>query len=67
VAANPTLRSLSAVGANVLPQSVVQDAFAHMYGRTLNYNQLAGAVKKLTHWYEDNGVLGQVRQGSEGK
>ncbi|GAB4822487.1 hypothetical protein N2152v2_009533 [Parachlorella kessleri] len=58
VAANPTLRSFSAVGGNVLPQSVVQHAFAGMHGRPLNYNQLADAMKKLTQWYEDNGVLG---------
>ena len=61
MAANPTLRSFSSVGGNVLPQSVVQRAFAGMHGRPLNYNQLADAMKKLTQWYEDNGVLGSVR------
>lgn len=37
-----------------------------MYGRTLNYNQLSAAVKKLTDWYEANGVLGQVGAGLGG-
>lgn len=27
----------------------------------MNFNQLASAVRKLNQWYEDNGVLGQVR------
>lgn len=66
VAANPTLRGLSTVGANVLPQSVIQGAFANMYGRPLNYVQLSAAVKKLAQWYEDNGVLGQVRERVRG-
>ena len=48
-------------------QAVIEDAFRGLYGRTLNFNTMVAAVGKLNRWYEDRGVLGQVRrcQGSE--
>ena len=50
-----------------LPHPHHQGAFRNLYGRTLNFNQLSAAVKKLSDWYEDNGVLGQVRGGMGGR
>lgn len=43
-------------------QAVVEEAFSGLFGRTLNFNQMAAAVGKLNRWYEDTGVLGQVRR-----
>ena len=60
VTPNPQLRGVVATGASRLPQKIIQDAFAEMAGRTLNYNTLTSAVARLNTWYEDNGVLGQV-------
>ena len=60
VTPNPQLRGVVATGASCLPQKIIQDAFAEMAGRTLNYNSLTSAVGRLNAWYEENGVLGQV-------
>ena len=40
----------------------MEEAFSGLFGRTLNFNQMAAAVGKLNRWYEDTGVLGQVRR-----
>ena len=50
-----------AVGANALPQSVIQEALADQAGRTMNFVSLAKAVRRLNQWYEDKGILGHVR------
>jgi outer membrane protein insertion porin family len=60
VTPNTELRGFAASGANVLPQSVIQDALSPLSGKTLNYNDLGNAIRKLNAWYEDRGVLGQI-------
>ena len=47
-------------------QAVIEDAFRGLHGRTLNFNTMVEAVGKLNRWYEDRGVLGQVRWGGRG-
>lgn len=42
-------------------QAVIEEAFQPLFGRTLNYHQMVNAVGTLNRWYEDKGVLGQVR------
>ena len=61
VTPNEVFRGMTANGANVLPNSVVQSAFGGMFGKTLNFVNLKQAIGKLDQWYSDHGVLGQVR------
>ena len=61
VTPNEVVRGMTANGANVLPNSVVQSAFGGMFGKTLNFVNLKQAIGKLDQWYSDHGVLGQVR------
>jgi hypothetical protein len=44
----------------------VEDAFRELHGRTLNFNSMVQAVGKLNRWYEEKGVLGQVRARGQG-
>ncbi|GIL91181.1 hypothetical protein Vretimale_18825 [Volvox reticuliferus] len=57
---NEEVRSLSAVGASLLPTSVVQQAFEDMPGRTLNLRSLQKAIATLDAWYHDRGIMGMV-------
>ena len=45
VKANPHLRGVVMSGANVLPVSVVQDAFAGQHGHTLNFRSFGSALQ----------------------
>lgn len=58
--ANPVIKGVVVRGANVLPQKEIEDAFKHQFGRTLNFPQFSGALKRLNKWYEDRGIFGQV-------
>jgi hypothetical protein len=58
--ANPVIKGVVVHGANVLPQKEIEDAFKHQFGRTLNFPQFSGALKRLNKWYEDRGIFGQV-------
>lgn len=58
--ANPELRGVVTAGGNVLPQAVIEEAFADQYGRTLNFKSFRGALGKLNSWYEERGIFGQV-------
>ncbi|MGE5656826.1 MAG: BamA/TamA family outer membrane protein [Actinomycetota bacterium] len=61
VQANPVLRSVQLTGQNVLPQTVLNDAFRDQYGRILNLRRFEEGVKKINQWYQENGyVLAQV-------
>lgn len=60
VKANPELHSIVSVGGNSLPQAVFEDAFRGLHGKTLNFNTFGEAVAKLTRWYQNAGVCGQV-------
>ena len=44
----------------------MEDAFRELHGRTLNFNSMVQAVGKLNKWYEEKGVLGQVRRTQSG-
>jgi hypothetical protein len=66
VSANPELRGVVAKGGDMLPVRVVQQAFKHLHGTPLNFVQFGKAVQKLDKWYQDRGVLGQVRCRVEG-
>ncbi|GLC64066.1 hypothetical protein PLESTF_000114600 [Pleodorina starrii] len=57
---NEEVRSLSAVGASLLPSCVVQRAFEGMPGRTLNLGSLQKAIASLDGWYHDRGIMGMV-------
>jgi outer membrane protein insertion porin family len=48
--ANPELRGVVSSGANVLPQAVIEEAFADQYGKTLNFRNFRGALAKLNSW-----------------
>lgn len=60
VTPNPELKSIVATGADALPNTVVQEAFRGMYGKTVNFKHFAKGLKHIDTWYKDNGVLGQV-------
>ena len=45
---------------------MIEEAFRDLHGRTLNFNSMVQAVGKLNRWYEEKGVLGQVRGGGGG-
>jgi outer membrane protein insertion porin family len=61
VQANPVLRSVRIQGNQVLPQSVVDQAFSGQYGSILNLRQFQEGVNTLNKWYQDNGyVLAQI-------
>jgi hypothetical protein len=47
-------------------QAVIEEAFRGLHGRTLNFNSMVRAVGQLNRWYEDKGVLGQVRGAADG-
>ncbi len=61
VTPNDMVREATVVGADALPNRVVQSALRQVCGRTLNFVNLKNAVGQLDSWYQDNGVLGQVR------
>ena len=58
--ANPVIKGVMVRGANVLPQKEIEEAFQNQFGRTLNFPQFSGALKRLNKWYEDRGIFGQV-------
>ena len=64
--ANPVIKGVVVRGANVLPQKEIEEAFQHQFGRTLNFPQFSGALKKLNKWYEDRGIFGQARTSACG-
>lgn len=57
---NPELTGVVLKGAKVLPAVVVEDVFAELYGRTLNFAQFKAGLEKLNSWYEARGLFGQV-------
>jgi outer membrane protein insertion porin family len=57
---NPKLTGVVATGADMLPQSLIEEAFEHQYGKTLNFQGFGRALGQLNKWYEDKGILGQV-------
>lgn len=57
---NPELNGVVVVGADRLPQSVIQSALTRLHGRTLNFEALTEATEQLNAWYEASGILGQV-------
>lgn len=57
---NPKLTGVVATGADMLPQSLIEDAFQDQYGKTLNFENFGRALGQLNKWYEDKGIFGQV-------
>ncbi len=58
---NPVLTTVQVQGNQVLPQTVVDEAFAPQYGSTLNLNRLQTGIRIINKWYQDNGyVLAQI-------
>ncbi|KXZ54331.1 hypothetical protein GPECTOR_5g414 [Gonium pectorale] len=57
---NEEVRSLTATGANLLPSSVIQEAFQGMPGRTLNLGSLQKAIARLDGWYQERGIMGMI-------
>lgn len=61
VTLNPILREVKVEGKQVLPDSVVDEAFKPQYGGVLNLVELDAGIKKVNEWYQKNGyVLAQV-------
>lgn len=54
---NPDLRAVQVQGGEVLPQSVVDEAFADQYGRILNVRDFQVGVERINDWYEENGYV----------
>ena len=61
VTPNDVVQSIKATGANALPEKVIESSFSGMCGKTLNLQSFKKAVGQLDKWYQDNGVVGQVR------
>jgi outer membrane protein insertion porin family len=58
---NPVLQGVRIQGNQVLPQSVVDQAFASQYGQILNLREFQTGIETINKWYQDNGyVLAQV-------
>jgi outer membrane protein insertion porin family len=58
---NPVLTQVQVEGTQVLPQTVVNEAFSPLYGRILNLAELQEGIKQINKWYQGNGyVLAQV-------
>merc|ERR1719375_852306 len=57
---NPKLTGVVATGADMLPQSLIEDAFEDQYGKTLNFENFGRALGQLNKWYEVKGIFGQV-------
>jgi outer membrane protein insertion porin family len=58
---NPVLQGVRVQGNQVLPQEVVDQAFADQYGQILNLRDFQTGIEALNQWYQDNGyVLAQV-------
>lgn len=58
---NPTLSMVRIEGNQVLPDEVVDEAFAGQSGEILNLRDLQAGIQELNEWYQDNGyVLAQV-------
>ncbi|MEM8603557.1 MAG: BamA/TamA family outer membrane protein, partial [Cyanobacteria bacterium P01_H01_bin.121] len=63
---NPVLTRVETADTTVLPEEVVQDAFAPQYGQILNFNDLQAGIETVTDWYQENGyVLAQVVSSSD--
>ncbi|MEM6446127.1 MAG: BamA/TamA family outer membrane protein [Cyanobacteria bacterium P01_D01_bin.123] len=61
VTANPVLRSVTTENATILPDEVVEEAFASQQGKVLNFGDLQAGVQDVEQWYTDNGyVLAKV-------
>jgi outer membrane protein insertion porin family len=61
VQANPILKSVQITDGQMLPQSVIDEAFGSQYGKLLNLRKFEEGVKKINKWYQDNGyVLAQI-------
>jgi outer membrane protein insertion porin family len=61
VQSNPVLQGVRIQGNQVLPQEVVDQAFADQYGEILNLQDFQTGIEALNTWYQDNGyVLAQV-------
>ena len=61
VTPNAVLKGIVASGADVLPASVLQQAFEGQQGRTLNSTAMTQAIGKIDEWYQDRGIFGQVQ------
>ena len=57
---NPKLTGVVATGADMLPQSLIEEAFEDQYGKTLNFENFGRALGQLNKWYEDKGIFGQI-------
>lgn len=62
----PVLSGIVLQGASLLPTAELKAAFGRLYGRQLNVNDMHAALDRLNRWYEQRGVLGQVRKGDWG-
>jgi outer membrane protein insertion porin family len=63
---NPVLREVQVRNDQVLPEDVVQTAFADQYGEILNLQELQDGIQDINQWYQDNGyVLAQVTDAPE--
>ncbi|OCR00281.1 hypothetical protein BCD67_25080 [Oscillatoriales cyanobacterium USR001] len=61
VQANPILQGVQISDGQILPQSVIDEAFGDQYGKILNLRRFEEGVKKVNKWYQDNGyVLAQI-------
>ncbi|WP_375539706.1 BamA/TamA family outer membrane protein [Oscillatoria sp. FACHB-1407] len=54
---NPDLRAVEVRGSQVLPQSVIDEAFADQYGKILNARDFQQGIETLNQWYQDNGYV----------
>lgn len=58
---NPVLQGVVFEGNQVLPQEVIDEAFAGQLNQTINLNQVEEAIRTINDWYQSNGyVLAQV-------
>ncbi|MEM8809468.1 MAG: CHAT domain-containing protein, partial [Cyanobacteria bacterium P01_G01_bin.38] len=51
---NSILTSVQIEGKQVLPQSVIDEAFSNQYGNILNLRQFQGGIEVVKQWYLDN-------------
>ncbi|MEO0537013.1 MAG: tetratricopeptide repeat protein [Cyanobacteria bacterium P01_A01_bin.123] len=54
---NPVFTSVQIAGIQVLPQTVIDEAFGDQYGSVLNLRRLRVGIEQLSQWYADNSYV----------
>ncbi|MBE9030649.1 BamA/TamA family outer membrane protein [filamentous cyanobacterium LEGE 11480] len=57
VEANPVLQKVVIRGRQVLPETVISEAFQSQYGQSLNFRDFQTSLDTIAQWYKSNGYV----------